>query len=205
MFCWWYLSIFVSSYWLSDIIIYFAVGGPGPPKLLWADLNEQQMDHVVNTGRQFENLFDLMAQERVDYFFQMEPDAWPVRQQWAEKIFTESLCGNDFWIKGSTFRNANLQHLRNMGYHLNGLLSLTLIPFCVVYLRLISACPPGNALYNARDQNFVGWVKSSIAERRWVPYDVLLANSLRRNPLFFRDHAHMFLHVDWIYNYGTLC
>ncbi len=120
--------------------------------------------------------------EKIDYFFLMEPDTFPVRRDWIDKIFLESTCGNDFYMKGSTFRMADKNHWRSPGDHLNG-----------------------NALYNCRDSFFADWIVGVIGERRDTPYDLAIRDAFVHSDVpFYRDHAHLFLHVDWIYNYGSI-
>jgi hypothetical protein len=38
-----------------------------------------------------------------DYFFLMEGDTHPVRPDWANRVFMEASCGEDFWLKGNSF------------------------------------------------------------------------------------------------------
>lgn len=147
---------------------------------LWADMKEEELNHHKNTAVQFMHLFQLLDPLNVGYFFQMEPDTWPVRRNWIDKIFFESVCGANFWIKGSTFRNAQRRHLHFHGDHING-----------------------NALYNAQNPDFRWLLQRQIRPERERPYDLALWDAFARPSEFKRDHVHMYLHVNWIFNYGA--
>ena len=63
-----------------------------------------------------DKLFEAIAAENLglDYFFLMEPDCMPVKRGWLEKLYFESTCGQDFWIKGSPLHFTKLDLADNL-------------------------------------------------------------------------------------------
>ncbi len=106
----------------SDLAVFyvFPIFLDNAPQILWADLQEQRLNHLIGSSRMFNKVFDLLGERNVDYWFYMEPDTIPVRANWVEKIFHEAVCGNEFWIKGSTFRKGQEWFFKHIGDHFNG-------------------------------------------------------------------------------------
>jgi len=63
-----------------------------------------------------DKLFEAIEAENLglDYFFLMEPDCMPVKRGWLEKLYFESTCGQDFWIKGSPLHFTKLDLVDNL-------------------------------------------------------------------------------------------
>ncbi len=60
-----------------------------------------------------------MKQNKYSYIMYMEAEVYPVRNNWAQKVFLESVCGEDFWVKGSVFRKSTEGHVKAYGHHIN--------------------------------------------------------------------------------------
>jgi len=113
-----------------------------------------------------------------DYFFLMEGDTHPVRENWANRVFMESICGEDFWIKGSHYRYTNAELVQNWGWHING-----------------------NALYNLRDQHLLKMLVE--IANLGDPYDMVLGNYVQRSPhnaLQLREIYHLYRLTEFVQN-----
>ncbi len=130
------------------------------------------------------------------------------------KLFVETIFG---W-KAALFEiNRNLSSWRStlMVTYLSLIFhlwkrELTIISFFFFFFYLLCLVDVvttlANALYNIHDTIFMDWIVELIKSSPRKAFDYLMGEKLKRIAVgytnFFRDNAHMFLHIDWIYNYG---
>jgi len=132
--------------------------------------------HDVGSKLHFLALLSRLNQT-YDYFFLMEGDTHPIRENWANQIFLESACGEDFWMKGSHDRNSGFEGARDWGWHING-----------------------NALYNIRDQYLLKLMYDLINAGDF--YDMLLGGWVRspHNYLITRNILHLYRFSGFVQN-----
>jgi len=126
--------------------------------------------HFLTLVKQFNQSYD--------YFFVMEGDTHPVRENWANRVFMEAICGEDFWIKGSHYRYTNPELVQNWGWHING-----------------------NALYNLRDQHLLKMLVE--IANQGDPYDMILGNYVQRSPhnaIQLREIYHLYRLTEFVQN-----
>ena len=115
----------------------------------------------------------------------MEPDTFPILPQWTEKIYWESVCGEDFWIKGGTLRINHFSHIRAYGNHING-----------------------NALYNTNDPGFWFWINYvARPDKSKEAYDVMFwrmwMRSLIERKQWSAKYQNKYKQVSWLWNQGN--
>jgi len=103
--------------------------------ILFGNVSDVSMEH----RRLFEIVLDPSNSFKPDYIFFMGHQTFPIRPNWARKIFAEAVCGDDFWIMGSQhYLQPSRDYLGNLIQYVNWHVN-------------------SNALFNTHDQT---WLKT---------------------------------------------
>jgi len=132
------------------------------------------LQHFNATLHRLEGLYD--------YFFLMEPDTFPIRSGWLHKVFTEAVCGADFWMKGSHSRDTTEHSVLHYGWHING-----------------------NALYNLANEVTLNMLYGILEQADPPIYDIAIEKWIVRNPKtveIVRRYRHLYTISDFVYNTG---
>jgi len=139
------------------------------------------IDHDMGSLQHLEALLDRFSQTH-DYFFLMEWDTFPVRNDWVNKLFLQAVCGPDFWMKGSHPRDATNHTVFYYGWHING-----------------------NAIYNVHNNITFQLMKRILHSANPPIYDIAIDRYMTRNPdtaREVRDFRHLYMLTDFVYNMG---
>jgi hypothetical protein len=147
----------------------------------YANLTAEEDVYPVGANLMFYNLFEhsfaTLSQDSRRYIFLMEADVRPLRANWMNKVFNETL-GSPFWVRGSQFHGRYLPpHFR---LHING-----------------------NAIYGVHDREFVELLKR--VKATWslaMGYDNNIGQYLiqEQNYQYWYDYIHMYQYADFIRN-----
>jgi hypothetical protein len=147
----------------------------------YANLTAEEDVYPMGANLMFYNLFERsfgeLSRDSRRYLFLMESDVRPLRANWMNKVYNESL-GSPFWVRGSQFHGRYLpSHFR---LHING-----------------------NALYGVHDAEFVELLKRVKAS--WslsMGYDNCIGQFLvaEQNYQYWYDYIHMYQYADFIRN-----
>ena len=146
------------------------------------DSSDFYHSYIHPKNRNFLYLLHTLSSSRfaLDYFLflpQHLPDQFisPSQNRWLEKIYWESVCGEDFWMKGSNWKTNSLY-----------------------YINMIATQMNDTAIYNTRDKAFKEWLKGVVKVGETKDFDFVVWDEFTKRSVWANANVHLYKQVDWM-------
>jgi len=159
-------------------------------RFISADLSEKEDQYPKGPTNMFFKLLSLPSFVlNYNYMYYMEPDNFPCRPYWLDKLYEAATIDGNFWMKGSIIRDgSSLIGTYSFANHING-----------------------NAIYRLDSSSFLDYLKRVHYELNQNPekyvesYDIAIyLVRLNRDIINFAEYAatqHLFVYTEFIQNW----
>jgi hypothetical protein len=181
------IAAFESSKWIQTCFL--------EVNMIYARLTAAETIYPNGPGRMLQRLFEPRMLSGIDAFFLWEWDAWPLRDNWLDRLYLDEYRGKDFWMRGGICQ----WHLHN-----NQNACKKVVPSgCAKFMNHIN----GNAIYKLGDTMF----KEHYIDRMLnygLAFDLVLPlmvlRDLEINHELYKLAATKFQYSDFMQDYGVI-